>query len=301
MAYDINQGNNVQDLFTAIETLLTGNGWTEIIVSNNTAGKTDSAYFCGIGGGSDKIYIYISVHELENKLILDSAVGVDTHLGTFEQPGSIQQWLYSTGQKMVNVPAYTISTNERYFYWIFCDSYRLIVVTRMSTVYESAYLGFINPVASERQFPYPMYVCGNTTANGGVWPNNISGSFIFPHSNTGFLRRADGTWRAFEATMPDPDASSIGTVFPYNSHNKKLVPNYKEQDAVNQDNFLLIPICLQTNNPVDMCGFLRGCYWISGTRDIDAERLLVYNSEQYIVFDTKAERGANTYFCIEMK
>ena len=62
MAYDINQGNNVQDLFTAIETLLTGNGWTETIVSNNTAGKTDSAYFCGIGGGSDKIYIYISLY-----------------------------------------------------------------------------------------------------------------------------------------------------------------------------------------------------------------------------------------------
>ena len=147
MAYDINQGNNVQDLFTAIETLLTNNGWTETIVSNNTAGKTDSAYFCGIGGGSDKIYIYISVHELENKILLDSAVGVDPHLGTFEQPGSIQQWLHSTARTIVNTPAYTISTNERFFYWIFCDTYRLIVVTRMSTVYESAYLGFLNPIA----------------------------------------------------------------------------------------------------------------------------------------------------------
>lgn len=57
---------------------------------------------------------------------------------------------------------------------------------------------------------------------------------------------------------------------------------------------------LQTNNPVDVCGLLRDCYWISGTRDIDAERILVYDGEQYIVFDTQQDRGPNTYFAIKM-
>ena len=58
---------------------------------------------------------------------------------------------------------------------------------------------------------------------------------------------------------------------------------------------------LCTNNPVDINGVLRGCYWVSGTRDIDAERILVYGGDQYMVFDTKQDRGANTYFCVKME
>ena len=110
----------------------------------------------------------------------------------------------------------------------------------MSIVYESMYLGFINPVASERQYPYPMYVCGNTHKNGADWPNNQNGSFVFPQNRAGFLRRADGTWRVFNASKPNPSVSSDGTVFPYNAHNERLIPNYKESDAINQDNFLLL-------------------------------------------------------------
>lgn len=300
MAYTINSGNNILDLFQAIETTLIGAGWSEAVLATNEAKVTDAAVFTGKGSGNDKIYIYLSCHGTKDKLMLDSCVGFDTKLGIFEQPGSLQQWLKATGENLVDIPSFTISTNERYFYWIFVDSYRLIVVARMSIVYESMYLGFLNPIASERQYPYPMYVCGNTHVNGADWPNNQNGSFVFPENGAGWLRRADGTWRKFVASKPDPSASSDGTIFPYNSHNKKLIPNYKEVDAVNQDNFLLIPIMIQTNNPVDINGLLRGCYWISGTRDIDAERLLVYNGEQYIVFDTKEDRGANTYFAIKL-
>lgn len=300
MAYTIDSGNNILDLFQAIESTLTKNGWYEKPLTTNSDGITDGAMFTGIGGGNDKIYIFLSCHKSDNKLILDSCVGYDAHLGVFEQPGSLQQWLRATGKELVDIPAFIISNNERYFYWIFVDNYRLIVVARMSTVYESMYIGFLNPIASERQYPYPMYICGNTHVMGADWPHNSNGSFVFPENGAGWLRRADGTWRKFVASKLNPSASSDGTIFPYNSHNKKLIPNYKEVDAVNQDNFLLIPIMIQTNNPVDINGLLRGCYWISGTRDIDAERLLVYNGEQYIVFDTKEDRGANTYFAIKL-
>lgn len=304
MAYIVNYGNNILDLFQAAESTLTGAGWSEIPMAKDQNQVTDAAIFVGSGGGNDKIYIYLSCHDVDgstvNKLILDSSVGYDPLLGVFEQPGSIQQWLKATGKTQSDTPTFTISTNERFFYWIFVDNYRIIIVARMSIMYESMYLGFLNPIASERQYPYPMYVCGNSHFKGQDWPNNQNGSFVFPIDGAGWLRRADGTWRKFNASKPDPSASTDGTVFPYNSHNKKLIPNYKEINAVNQDNFLLIPIMLQTNNPVDMNGLLRGCYWVSGTRDIDSERLLSYNGEQYIVFDTKEDRGANTYFAIKM-
>ena len=63
---------------------------------------------------------------------------------------------------------------------------------------------------------------------------------------------------------------------------------------------LLIPVLLQTNNPVDVNGILRDVYWLSGTKDVSSEQILTYNSESYIVFDTKQERGANTYFAVKL-
>ena len=58
---------------------------------------------------------------------------------------------------------------------------------------------------------------------------------------------------------------------------------------------------LQTNDPIDVNGILRGVYWISGTRDLDAERILTWNNEQYIAFDTKQMRSNNSYFCIKLE
>lgn len=299
--YTSGMGNNIADLYKAIQASMVSVGWQVHSLSVDSLGDTDSAIFEGVGDGTDKIYLYMSYHDTNDRLSLDSSAGHDTHLGAFEQPGSIQQWLKADGKNDVDIPQFVISNNERYFYWIFADTYRLIVVTRMGIVYESMYIGFLNPIASERQYPYPMYVCGNTHVRGSAWPNNLNGSFVFPQNNQGWVRRADGTWRAFNASKPDPDPASDGTIFPYNAHSKKLVPNYKETDAINQDNFLLIPIMLCTNNPVDISGILRGAFWISGTRDIDSERILIYGGEQYMVFDTKQDRGANTYFCIKME
>lgn len=293
------QGNTIEDLYDAMDSALLYMGWTK-----HNFGNYCNLYE-GTGSSTDKIYIMLDAHRYlgtHDRMTLDASVGYDDKLAYFEQPGCLHQWYKAIGTDATvpDIPEFCVTPNERFFYWIFCDTYRIIVVCRMSIVYESMYLGFINPVASERQYPYPMYICGNTHKNGAGWPNNQNGSFVFPQNRTGFLRRADGTWRIFNASRPNPSPATDGTVFPYNAHNQRLIPNYKENNAINQDNFLLIPIMLQTNNPVDVSGLLRGCHWVSGTRDIDAERILVYGANQYIVFDTKQDRGPNTYFAILM-
>ena len=137
-------------------------------------------------------------------------------------------------------------------------------------------------------------------ATGNAWPNNITGSFVFPTGNSGFLRRADGTWRAFDSAAQYPSWSTAGTVFPYNTGNKHLVPNYTSENRETQDNLLLIPIMLQTNEPIDINGILREVYWVSGTRDVGAEQVLTYNDASYVLFDTKDLRGSNTYFAVKL-
>ncbi len=306
--------NTVVDLFTAVDSILTSVGWARYDYA-----QTKKVY-TGVGRGTDKIYLQLNyiiakkTGRANDRIFADGPAGFDAELAWTEQPGSIMQQL-DISQEIIEcsedkdetqlniypIPCHVITPDERFFYWLFCDTYRLIIVTRHSTVYESSYFGFINPIASERQYPYPMYICGNGLGTGPAWKNNETGAFIFPDGQSGWLRLIDGVWRDFAASKDEPLPSSKGTVFPYTAHNKKLIPNYKESDAINQDNFLLIPIILQTNNPTMMAGYLRGCYWISGTRDIDTERILVLDGRQYMVFDTKDLRSPNSYFAIAME
>ena len=298
--YKIGDGRDIYTLIHAIDECLTQVGWVQHIPIRDNDGNLTHCIWEGSGDGTDKIYIQIKADtKNRNLLFIDSMTGVDEKLHIWEQPGSLQQWIkISSTEELGLQPAFTTSLDERFYYWIFVDTYRLIVVIRIGIQYESMYLGFLNPIASERQFPYPMYVAGNTTSKGGRWSSNKQGSFIFPSDGSGYLRRADGVWRQFDFTR-DLSYLSKGTIFPYNAKNRSLIPNYIE-NAANQDNFLLIPVMLQTNDPIDICGILRNVYWISGTRDVDAEKILVYNDKQYIVFDTKQDRDHNSYFAIEM-
>ena len=267
----------------------------------------------GKGDGTDKIFIQMRVpYELgevynkvtsPNLIALDALAGFDSGLDYFEQAGSIQQWLGSIGTTKVNQPIFTTALDNRFAYWVFANSQRIVVVVKMSTVYESMYVGFINPISSEKQYPYPMYVAGNGNMLGAVWGGNVQGSFISPYNGSGYLRRADGSWRSFDALLSStpPNPFSVGTLFPYNTGNQKLVPNYYEGAVGDLDNALMMPIMLCTTQPYDINGILDDVYFISGTRDIASEQIMTFGSEQYIVFAKKDSLNPNTYFSVKLK
>lgn len=300
--FRVKKGVTIYDILREIESLLTDMGWT--VKKKDTDGSNITyIIFEGIGDGGDKIYLQFKADtETNTSIIIDSSVGYDTHLEHWEQPGSIQQWNKleeDTPAEKNNCPTLTVTYNEEFNYWLFADTYRLVIVVRMSTFYVSAYMGFINPVSSERQYTYPVYIAGNATVKNQDMLKT-QGSFVFPKDGSGYIRRVDGEWRKFDCTLPNPDPDTDGTIFPYNTGSKKLITNYKDKDSQIQDNFLLFPIILQIKNPTDVCGILRGVYWISGARDIEAEKILNYNNSNYMCFDTKEERGTNTYFCVDM-
>lgn len=295
----------VFDIIEAMDDLLVGVGWTQcqrdtIIYEGST--RTRHVIWEGVGDGTDRIYIQARVPDDNNTdLYLDSMVGFDSDLEWWEQPGSIQQWLKSAEGSEVPMPMFTVTGESRFKLWLFADTYHVVgVAVFADVVFESFYVGFINPIASERQYPYPMYVGGNSHVGDNPWPANTTGSFIFPADNSGWIRRADGVWRALQTTVPDPDPDSVGTVFPYNSHNTSLISNYAGINAMTRDNFLLIPVMLQTNGPVDVCGVLRDVFWITGRQDIGAGEIVEYNDEQYLICDVKEYKMSNTYFCVKM-
>lgn len=321
--YITGTGANGCDLLEAVDDLLTvklpeNARWVRVYEKRayyRNESRLCEAIWQGKGDGNDKIFINMRIPNVYNKdldvdivtnvdrIALDSSAGFDDGLAYYEQAGSIQQWLHSQGTGEVAQPMFTCLVDTMFTYWIFANAQRVIVVSKFSTVYESMYLGFINPVSSERQYPYPMYVAGNGVMTGATWNGNKNGSFINPSDGSGYLRRADGTWRAFDAyfnagTVSNP--FSIGTIFPYNTGNQKMVSNYYKGNTGDLDNALIIPAMLCTTNPYDINGVLDDVYFVSGTRDTATEQILSIGSEQYMVFSIKDYFSPNTYFVVKL-
>lgn len=310
MSYRYGQVTSMFELLDNIIDVAQNDSWEikrSYNLTYNGTSRVGGVLLRGIGDGNDNLYIHIGINPVNFKeFIVDSSAGLDNELEIWEQPGSIHQWNkvdddVATGLPVytdAKIPSFSITDNEQFNYFIFSNTYRIIVVCKLSIDYQSMYLGFLNPISSERQYPYPMYIAGNNVVGATGWPSNITPSFVFPTKGSGWLRRADGVWRMFEVPYSaNISPNSLGALFPYDCNNTSLVPNYTEEVTTDVD-FLLMPIILHTNSPIDLNGLLINAYWISGTRDVAAEQLVVIDGKQYMIFDAGQARGNNSYFCI---
>lgn len=114
-------------------------------------------------------------------------------------------------------------------YWFVASGKRVVVVAKVSTVYEMAYLGAIDAYASPGQFSYPVAVGGSMAwytepaANSVNWRWSYTGN---EHRGCAFggnysaardvdspirLRKPDGTWRGFSYNSGTP----VGAIWPY--------------------------------------------------------------------------------------
>ena len=310
MSYRYGQVTSMFELLDNIIDVAQNDSWEikrSYNLTYNGASRIGGVILRGVGDGNDNLYVHIGINPANFKeFIVDSSAGLDSELEIWEQPGSIHQWNkvdddVATGlpvYKDAKIPSFSITDNEQFNYFIFSNTYRIIVVCKLSIDYQSMYLGFLNPISSERQYPYPMYIAGNNVVGAVGWPSNVTPSFVFPTKGSGWLRRADGVWRMFEAPYSaNISPNSLGALFPYDCNNTSLVPNYTEEVTTDVD-FLLMPIILHTNSPIDLNGLLINAYWISGTRDVAAEQLVVIDGKQYMIFDAGQTRGNNSYFCV---
>ena len=310
MSYRYGQVTSMFELLDNIIDVAQSDSWEikrSYNLNYNGTSRVGGVILRGVGDGNDNLYVHIGINPVNFKeFIIDSSAGLDSELEIWEQPGSIHQWNkvdddVATGLPVytdAKIPSFSITDNEQFNYFIFSNTYRIIVVCKLSIDYQSMYLGFLNPISSERQYPYPMYIAGNNVVGATGWPSNVTPSFVFPTKGSGWLRRADGVWRMFEAPYSaNISPNSLGALFPYDCNNTSLVPNYTEEVTTDVD-FLLMPIILHTNSPIDLNGLLINAYWISGTRDVAAEQLVVIDGKQYMIFDAGQARGNNSYFCI---
>lgn len=168
--------------------------------------------------GTDEIFTGIrSEYDAGNgwyNLFLNGYSGYDANeVSWFKQPGAIPG--YNSGQAMMvpMVPCW----NSTMPYWFSASGRVFKFVVKVSTSYESGYMGFILPYATPAQYTYPLAIGGSLiptdNARGTEWRYSYNSSlhscFAIPASDTApysetenvsttlYLRTPGATWASF--------------------------------------------------------------------------------------------------------
>ena len=224
-------------------------------------------------------------------------------------------------------------------YWIMANNRRVILVAKISTVYESFYAGFFLPYALPTTYAYPYYIAGTRGAVAPLTPNWRSSDtnhtcMIRPTEGQGagygnastpsaYMMLPDGSWQFFSDTgnaallgnscqMTPPNGGQGGPLSEnlyayFNGNNQGIMgaPFYS-QVAPNLDGgFTLFPLTIVSATPAggnvnETYGVLEGVYWTPGY-DNAAENTVTISGLVHTVFQNVFRSTYIDYFAVAMR
>lgn len=261
------------------------NAW-ELVSPGVLDASTVEVILKGVGDGSDEIYVGMQLQSQgadQENILLNGFAGYDPGLQWYEQPGAIS---------LSKLPCVPLAKDTLMTYWLAANTQRFMFQVEMSNQYEGAYLGFMNPIAIERQYPYPL-VIGGSAYEGMPWANHgeAHSLYINPVLSSGVsslcIRRPDGDWRYGGNNL---------SVWPTDTAPADTFTIYKKSGDTNpmEDN-MLYPVILYETNPVGMLGELDGIYWVGNRCDLAAKDNVVYKDVTYKVFNNVYNRADDAY------
>lgn len=300
MAYEISNGAGTphaashSDLLAKIRTFANANSAVEQewVVGDRYITKL-------VGGGSDAIYFGLKVFTDGGAavygLVLQAYTGFQAGQAFDSQLGAIAS----------NPPALA-SWNSTISYWLFLNTRRLIVVTKISGTYHMAYCGLILPYGTPAQWPYPLLIGGSTyrgdTDNSGkpyaysVVNGKVTNFWnpINSDSSQGTLaiRDGGGSW----VKLLNQATTSLYTnkgCFPY-----LYSTRYTNARKTIGGNDLLSPILLCNNSPLGIYGELDGMRHVPGD-GLTAEQTITVGGDTYLVFPNVSRTAGDQWVAIK--
>ena len=280
---------NITSFLIDSNNFATGNAWQLMSPATVTADTTE-VILKGVGDGKDEIYVGMKVKAQgtdQENIVLNGFAGYDPGLEWYEQPGSIYK------DKLPCVP---LAKDVLMTYWLAANTSRFTFRVEMSNQYEGAYLGFMKPIAVERQYPYPLVV-GGSAVEGMAWTNkgDAHSLFLKPINIDGYsslcIRRPDGVWRYGGSTL---------LTWPIHIAPQDTFTVYRKSGdtSVLEDN-MLYPIMLYETDPVGMLGEFDGVYWVGNRADLAVKNNVVYKDKVYKIFNNVYRRDDDAYHAME--
>ena len=196
-------------------------------------------------------------------------------------------------------------------YWFVADGRRVMIVAKIQSQYEVAYLGFYDSFFSPSQNPYPMCLGGAMALlstgtpywhDGTLrWASVTNVHKAFTHSEGGTVYQAqmrvrglDGVWLPFQSSNSDNlwwTATTENIIWPYFGDLNLL-------DVCHDGSYALFPVMLIAGAPNPM-GQLAGVFAITG-QGITAESLIRQGPVDHLVVQNINRSDRNDFLAVRL-
>lgn len=273
MAYTSGTAANYLDLLSTLSTFAAANGWTILEQS------TTRLYLRGVGSeGLDEIYVGIEAFE-----------NTSSGYYNWQLTGS---WGYRSGRALTAHPMnggsrYAYFWNASIPYWMVATPRRIMVVAKISTLYQFVHLGLGDPTATANQYPYPLIIggCGSVAAQNYSVTGVGNSLFCANQGSNGLICRPGGDWDAI-----GPAACAA------------MNPSYENRaniiTALNGYYSLEQMYILDTTR-TSIYAAIDGLFRVSGYNNT-AENIVTVGSDNHLVFQDVYRTSIGDYFAMRL-
>lgn len=193
-------------------------------------------------------------------------------------------------------------------YWFIANGRRFALVTKVSTVYESAYLGFLLPTGTPSEYPYPLAIGGSHAEPGRRFSDNQTAgtygtrhrAFFSPGGQVSngisglHVREKGGTWVSIvNVTFPGSEVTdTVNNVYPSN-----ILRVHQNIDGT----YTLYPLNVSITVPTaNMLGDFDGVYLVSGISN-PSENIVQVDGVDHLVVQNTFRTDAWAYAAFRLE
>lgn len=304
MAYETGTATSETDLLQKLDTFLTTNAalkqtaenWVRVAVENlpatdKTLARTIMVWRAPGASGDDRITLSAATLQQTTTQTFNVYFAGGTHFNP-----AIPRTADMPFNGLVNnsEPVGIFADHRPFRYWFFASGRRAIMVTNVNSVYSSAYLGFILPVNSPVEYPYPLVVAGSINKTVTRYSEGSGVSIAHPTDSTFWLLYPEQMWRDFRYKYP----SQGRYIFPDNgadTYIKRMLPSWG-------GDIPLFPVEMRVVNGEERLffGALDGVYRLPGSGRASEDVVTLSDGRRFIVFQNAANITTADYFAVEM-
>lgn len=300
------------DLLNKLRTFLTtdatltaaSQNWTELATNstpyqqatNNGVSTSDTvdfeSYLKAPGlSGTESIYINIRAFHYTSSdyynFEMRGAQGYNSSNAFIAQPGlSGATFLYLWNQP---IP-----------YWFIANGQRVIIIAKVSTSYELAYLGKFLPYATPGQYPYPVAIGGSGYDGDRRFSDNSYYHTAFFDPSNLQVCAPDNSWQLFQnwnnggSSYPPP--YNLVTPWLYYNTNDRLSWMSANLDG----GYPILPARLEQNSPsINLLGEFDGVGFVSGNSN-SSESTVNDGTNTWTVFQNTFRTSADNFCAVKM-
>lgn len=274
------------------------NPWTEL----NYNGSNSAIYEAPGLSGSEEIHVGVG---------FEASVGTDSYALTGWMFRSYNPALSHTGQPGHSGLGYHAVWNQPTPYWFVANGQRVIVITKISTVYTASYIGKFLMYGAPGEYPQP-YVRLMTYQDNTRWSSTLPSfrCFFDPgnHNGTDMLN-PNGNWYQLsnfsDSGGNETQIDGVNYLWPYTAPvlaNNSATSRYRElRDNIDDVSYTLWPLIVMGDLPSsDIYGELDGAFACPGF-DAAAEDLIYQGNEFHLLVQNCFRTQRFHYGAVQLK